>query len=106
MVTEMISPVNYNPGRSKKLIKLGISSCRCSQLECNDKCDETEGYSALYTPLLPLRSLFCLFLNSCLRQVLLYYFYRKSPDEAFASFKREESDSSVIDPETEGNKQV
>ena len=28
---------------------------------------------------------------------------RKSPDEAFASFKREESDSSVIDPETEGN---
>ena len=29
--------------------------------------------------------------------------YRKSPDEAFASFKREESDSSVIDPETEGS---
>ena len=45
----------------------------------------------------------CLFLSGCLRQVLLYYFYRKSPDEAFASFKREESDSSVIDPETEGN---
>lgn len=29
--------------------------------------------------------------------------FRKSPDEAFASAKREESDSSVIDPETEGS---
>lgn len=28
---------------------------------------------------------------------------KKSPDEAFASFKREESDSSVIDPETEAS---
>ena len=54
MVTELIRPVNYNPGRSKKLIKLEIS-CRCSQLECNEESDETEGYSALYAPLLPLR---------------------------------------------------
>ena len=52
MVTELIRPVNYNPGRSQKLIKLEMSSCRCSQLECNEESDETEGYSALYTPLL------------------------------------------------------
>ena len=52
MVTELVRPVNYNPGISQKLIKLEISSCRCSQLECNGECDETEGYSALYTPLL------------------------------------------------------
>ena len=81
MVTELIRPVKYNPGRSQKLIKLEISSCRCSQLECYEKSDETptisvvmlthcgplpqayrvhtsdetEGYSALYTPLLPLK---------------------------------------------------
>ena len=54
MVTELIRPVNYNPGRSQKLIKLEISSDRCSQLECNEESDETEGYSALYTPLLTL----------------------------------------------------
>ena len=55
MVTELIRPVNYNPGSSQKLIKLEIGSCRCSQLECNEDNDETEGYSALYTPLLPLK---------------------------------------------------
>ena len=54
MVTELIRPVNYNPGRSQKPIKLEISSCRYSQLECNEENDETEGYSSLYTPLLPL----------------------------------------------------
>ena len=54
MVTELIRPVNYNPGISQKLIKLEISSCRCSQLECNEESDEAEGYSALYTPLLHL----------------------------------------------------
>ena len=48
MVTELIRPVNYNPGRSQKLIKLEISSCGCSQLECIEESDETEGYSALY----------------------------------------------------------
>ena len=37
MVTELIRPVSYNPGSSQKLIKLEISSCRCSQLECNEK---------------------------------------------------------------------
>ena len=31
-----------------------ISSYRCSQLECKEESGETEGYSALYTPLLPL----------------------------------------------------
>ena len=56
MVTELIRPVNFNPGSSQKLIKLEISSCRCSQLECNEENDETEGYIALYTPLLPLRA--------------------------------------------------
>ena len=55
MVTELIRPVNYNPGRSQKPIKLEISSCRCSQLECNEESDENEGYSALYTPLLPFK---------------------------------------------------
>ena len=50
MATELIRPVKYNPGSSQKLIKLEISSCRCSQLECNEENDETEGYSALYTP--------------------------------------------------------
>ena len=54
MVTEVIRPVNYNPGCSQKLIKLEISSCRCSQLECNEENDETRGYSALYTSFLPL----------------------------------------------------
>ena len=54
MVTELIRPVNYNPGISQKLIKLEISSCRCSQLEFNEESDEIEGYSALYTPLLSL----------------------------------------------------
>ena len=54
MVTELIRPVNYNPGRSQKLIKLEISSCRCLQLECNEESDETVGYSALYTQLLSL----------------------------------------------------
>ena len=57
MVTELIRPVTYNPGRSQKLIKLEISSCRCSRLECNKESDETEGYSALYTPLLPLNTI-------------------------------------------------
>ena len=47
MVTELIRPVNYNPGRSQKPIKLEISSCRCLQHECNKESDETEGYSAL-----------------------------------------------------------
>ena len=46
MVTELIRPVNYKPGRSQKLIKL--------ELECSEESDETEGYSALYAPLLPL----------------------------------------------------
>ena len=55
-ITELIRPVNYNLGISQKLIKLEISSCKCSQLECNEEGDETEGYSALYTPFLPLRS--------------------------------------------------
>ena len=55
MVTELIRPVNYNPGSSQKLIKLEISSCRWSQLECNEENDETDGDSALYTPLLPLK---------------------------------------------------
>ena len=54
MVTELIRPANYNPGSSLNLIKLEISSCRCSQLECNYENDEAEGYSALYTRLLPL----------------------------------------------------
>ena len=72
MVTELIRPVNYNPGISQKLIKLKISSCRCSHLECNKEfsvprslctrhkgthgtqSDETESYSSLYVPLLPL----------------------------------------------------
>ena len=40
MVTELIRPVNYNPGRSQKLIK-EISSCRCSQLKCNGYNGET-----------------------------------------------------------------
>ena len=44
MVTELIRPDNYNPGRNQKLIKLEISSCRCSQLEGNEESDETEGY--------------------------------------------------------------
>ena len=52
MVTELIRPVKYNPGSSQKLIKLEISSSRCSQLDCNEENDETEGYSALFTPLL------------------------------------------------------
>ena len=56
MVTELIRPVSYNPGSSQKIIKLEKSSCRCSQLECNEENDEIEGYSALYTPLLPLIS--------------------------------------------------
>ena len=55
MVTELIRPVNYNPGRSQKLIKLEISSCRYSQLEFNEESDEIEGFSALYTPLLSLK---------------------------------------------------
>ena len=55
MATELIRHVNYNPGSSKKLMKLEISSCRCLQLECNEENDETEGNSALYTPLLPLK---------------------------------------------------
>ena len=50
MVTELIRPVNYNPGRSQKLIKLEVSSCRCLQLECNEESDETEGYSAFLYP--------------------------------------------------------
>ena len=54
MVTELIRPVNYNPGSSQRLNKLEISSCRCLQQECNEENDETEGYSALYTPILPL----------------------------------------------------
>ena len=41
MVTGLIRPDNYNPGRSQKLIKLEISSCRCSQFECNEESDET-----------------------------------------------------------------
>ena len=57
MVTELIGPANYNTGSSQKLIKLEVSSCRCSQLECNGENDETGGYSALYTPLLPLDDL-------------------------------------------------
>ena len=55
MVTKLIRPVNFNPGRSQKLIKFEISSYRCSQIECNEDNDENEGYSALYIPLLPLR---------------------------------------------------
>ena len=62
MVTELIRPFKYNPGRSQKLIKLEISSCRCSQLESNEENDETEGYSALYTLLLPL---------NCIRRYLV-----------------------------------
>ena len=58
MVTELIRPVKYYPGSSQKLIKLEMSSCRCSQLECNEENDEIEGYSALYTPLLPLSKYF------------------------------------------------
>ena len=50
----MIRPVNYKQGSSQKVIKLEISSCRCLQLECNEENDETEGFSVLYTPLLPL----------------------------------------------------
>ena len=50
MAAELIRPVNYYPGSSQKLIKLEISSCRCSQLEYNENNDET----GLYTPLLPL----------------------------------------------------
>ena len=41
MVTELIRPVNFNPGISLKPIKLEISSCRCLQLECNEESDET-----------------------------------------------------------------
>ena len=37
----------YNPGINQKLIKL---------LECNEESDETEDFSALYTPLLPLNT--------------------------------------------------
>ena len=55
MVTELIRPVKYNPGISQKLIKLEISICRCSQLECDEDSDETEEYFALYTQLLPLK---------------------------------------------------
>ena len=54
MVTELIRPVKYNSGISQKLINLEISSCRCSQLECNEESAKTEGYSALHTLLLPL----------------------------------------------------
>ena len=77
MVTELIRSVNYNSDISQKLIKLEIS-CRCSQLECNEESDETEGYSDLYTSLLPLsyqlplRPLFCLFSSGGLGQILLY----------------------------------
>ena len=56
MYTELIRPVNYNPGICQKPIKLEISSCRCSKLQFNDESGETEGYSALYTPLLPLKA--------------------------------------------------
>ena len=42
MVTELIRPNNYNPGRSQKLVKLKKSSCRWSQLECNEESDETD----------------------------------------------------------------
>ena len=41
MVTELIRPVNYNPGRSQKLMKLELIPCICSQLECNEERDET-----------------------------------------------------------------
>ena len=54
MAAELLRPVIYNPGSGQKLTKLEISSCMCSQLEYNEENDETEGYSALYTPLLPL----------------------------------------------------
>ena len=64
MVTELIRPVNYNPGRSQKLIKLEISFCRCSQLQCNEESGETEGYSALYTLLLPLRHRIEIFIHN------------------------------------------
>ena len=53
--TNTRAPV-YNPGSSQKLFKLEINSYRCSQLECNEENGETESYSALYTPLLPLSS--------------------------------------------------
>ena len=59
MINELVRPVNYNPVISQKLIKLEISSHRFSQLECNEESDETEGYSALYTPLLPLKERIC-----------------------------------------------
>ena len=54
IVTELIIPVTYNPGISQKLIKLEISSCRCSKIECNEESTKIEGYPALFTPLLPL----------------------------------------------------
>ena len=41
MVTGLIRPVKYYPGISQKLIKLEVSSCRCSQLKCNEESDET-----------------------------------------------------------------
>ena len=47
MVTELIRPVNYNSGRSQKVIKLEISSCRCLQLECNEENDETLLFSVI-----------------------------------------------------------
>ena len=75
MVTELILPVNYNPGVSQKPIKLEISSCRCSQLECNEESDETECYSALYTPILPITdgndTLFLSIPNTCVLKTLV-----------------------------------
>ena len=69
MVTELIGPVNYNPGSSQKLIKLEISSCRCSQLKCNRENDETGS-----TPPLPL-SPTVIILLIVQRRCLLWIFY-------------------------------
>ena len=51
MVTELPTIIQVV---TQKLIKSELSSCRAMKLECNEENDETEGDSALYTPLLPL----------------------------------------------------
>ena len=74
MVTELIKPVNYNPGRSHKLIKLEISSCRCSQLECNEERDETGGYFAFNTTLLPLKCCFVFYVKQLFKARFVVYY--------------------------------
>ena len=49
MVTELISPVSYNPGICQELIKLEISSFRFSQLDCNEESGEVTTNKGILT---------------------------------------------------------